>query len=930
MQNALNSKGVALLVVAIVVLASLFFFVHITPPGGPIKIPKVSPPKNLSLNYTFFENETLVPSVLDYDNATLYNFSYTGNVTTVIRGSLRNASTGNLIADQYAYISLYPAGALSAMSSGKFIFTALRGGSGDFFIKAPGYAKKLVNLDLNGKTIWLNVSLEPAIKYTLSGKTEYSNGTIAGNVSLEFSGFFSTFKVISNSDGSFSIQLYNDSYQLTVHEVYLNPLPKPYEFNETGKNQNNVIINVYYNGFRFNVSGYVKNVAGKTLSGAQVVLQYYNTTALANGSGYYQLKVPFGFSKLIAYKAGYGYNETTYYFSANITDFNFTLVNIDPFNQSSGIIPPSLYNSSNYLANSSSSVNYSKKGFYVLKGIITNSFDNLPVSFTNFNFIVNVNGSYFRSNSSTTLNGSYRIYFSYPGTYRILVDSGMYLPLVLNVSISLPVTLYNFTVTPINASIHTIKGTITNSYTKVPISNATVKALLYRDPAYFVYARTNANGSYIIRVPDSNYSVNATASGYLPNESRQFNLTGNISENLTLVPVNWNKNVWTDQLIPGLTVNEVKSGLSGAGNYTSSNFYNISVEAVDRASNLTINNTQFLIIYRISGVYYYDILHSNRSGLINMGSMEGGNYSFFMVAVNYSQSVLALDLNSSMTVKEKFDHRQMYAAGIVLSDSLNSTSENRSVPASLLKITNSSLSISIQASLEFNGTDFTFDGWNGTFNFSYLNVHFIPLNSSMKISGYPVSAHYNLTPYAVEITYNAAAAWFYSINNSKPIEVSAGRGSFNSFAVAGLNAVVLNVSGSNHDYSSPTDLTDSSPNSRIFFNLTMSNETVNTTGFKKVGTSDNYTFNLDLSPGSLVIGGNVSLDLASSYIYMNGAQQTFTFVNHAIGSKTYSNFTLAPFFFASGNVTMNLVTPEPPNNYIMSQFNLYYYKVTLT
>ncbi|MCL4451623.1 MAG: carboxypeptidase-like regulatory domain-containing protein [Candidatus Thermoplasmatota archaeon] len=926
----MNNKGVALLVVAIVVLASLFFFIHITPPGGPIKIPKVAPPKNLSLNYTFFQNETLVPSVLDYDNATLYNFSYTGNVTTVIRGSIRNASTGNLIADQYAYISLYPAGALSAMNSGKFIFTALRGGSGDFFIKAPGYAKRLVNLDLNGKTIWLNLSLQPAIKYTLSGKTEYSNGTIAGNVSLEFSGFFSTFKVISHSDGFYSIQLYNDSYQLTVHEAYLNPLPKPYELNETGKNQYNVIINVYYNGYRFNVSGYVKNVAGNSLSGARVVLQHYNTTTLTNSSGYYELGVPFGFSTIVAYKTGYGYNETTYYFSANVTDFNLTLVNIDPFNQSSGIIPPSLYNSSKYLANSSSSVNYSKKGLYVLEGIITDSFDNLPVAFTDFNFIVNVNGTYFRSNSSTTLNGSYIIYFSYPGTYRILVESGIYLPLVLNVSISLPVTLYNFTVTPVSASIHTIKGTIINSYTKVPISNATVKALLYHNPAYFVYAKTDTNGSYIIKVPESNYSVNATAPGYLPNESRQFNLTANISENLTLVPLNWNKNVWTDELIPGLTVNEVKSALTGAGNYTSSNFYNLSFKAVNRSSNLTINNTQFLVIYRISGVYYYDILYSNGSGLINMGSMEGGSYSFFMVAVDYSQLVVTLDLNSSLTVKEKFDHRQMFTADIVLSDSFNSTSENRSVPASILKITNSSLTIAIQATLEFNGTNFTFDGWNGTFNFSYINDHFIPLNSSMKIPGYPVSAHYNLTPYAIEVTYNAAAAWYYSINNAKPIEENAGSGSFNSFAAAGLNTALFNVSGSNHEYSASADLTNLSPHSRIFFNFTLSSETVNTTGFKKVGTSDNYSFNLDLPTGSLIIGGNVSLDLASSYIYMNGVQQAFTFVNHAIGSKTYSNFTLVPFFFASGNVTMNLVTPEPPNNYIMSQFNLYYYKVALT
>ena len=926
----MNSKGVALLVVAIVVLASLFFFVHITPPGGPIKIPKVSPPKNLSLNYTFFQNETIVPSVLATDNATIYNFSYTGNITTVIRGTLTNASTGKPIVDNYAYISVYPAGALSILNSGKFIFTALRGGSGGFFIKAPGYAKKLVTLDLNGKIIWLNLSLEPAIKYSLSGVTEYANGTIAGNVSLEFSGFFSTVKLVTLSDGIFTARLYNDSYQLTVHEPYLNPLPKPYGFNETGKTINNFIVNVYYNGYRFNVSGYVKNVAGTSLPGAHVLLHYYNKTALTNSSGYYRLMVPLGFSTLIAYKIGYGYNETTHFFSSNVTDFNFTLINIDPFNGSSGIIPPSLYNSSNYLGNSSSSVNYSKKGLYVLEGVVTDSFDKLPVAYTNINFIVNVNGTYFRSNSTTSLNGSYKIYFSYPGTYMILVESGMYLPLVFNVTISIPVTTYNFSITPMGAFIHSIKGNITNLYTHVPVSNATVKALLFGNPSYFVYAMTNTNGSYVIYVPDSNYSVNASASGYIPNESMPFNVTSNVTVNLTLVPVNWNTNLWTNELIPGLTVNQVKSSLTSSGNYTTSSFYNLSIQAKNLTSGFTINNTQFLIIYRISGLYYYKILYSNATGLIDMGSMEGGNYAFFVVSVNYSQVVLAFNLNASIVKTAQFDHRQMYLSHIVLSDSFNSSAQNRSVPASGLVITNSSLLIPIQASLQFYGTNFTFDGWNGTFNFSYINVHFIPLNKSMTISGASYTSASNVTPYAIDLIFDTQVAWFFSLDNASPSTETPGSGNIVMFALAGTNTLLINVSGSTHMYSKTSDLTVSSPLANILFNVSKSNETVNTTGFQESGSQANYTFTLNLPPGALIIGGNMSLNLSSSEIFLNGFLQKFSFTTQIIGGRTYSTFTLDPFFFGSGNVSMELTTPKPPNNYIMSQFNLYYYKVTLT
>jgi hypothetical protein len=464
----------------------------------------------------------------------------------------------------------------------------------------------------------------------------------------------------------------------------------------------------------------------------------------------------------------------------------------------------------------------------------------------------------------------------------------------------------------------------------VPVSNATVKALLFGNPSYFVYAITNTNGSYIIYVPDSNYSVNASASGYIPNESMPFNLTSNVTVNLTLVPVNWNTNLWTNELIPGLTVNQVKSSLTSSGNYTTSSFYNLSIQAINSTSGSTINNTQFLIIYRISGFYYYKILYSNATGLIDMGSMEGGNYAFFVVSVNYSQVVLAFNLNASIVKTAQFDHRQMYLSHIVLSDSFNSSAQNRSVPASGLVITNSSLLIPIQASLQFYGTNFTFDGWNGTFNFSYINVHFIPLNKSMTISGASYTSASNVTPYAIDLIFDTQVAWFFSLDNASPSTETPGSGNIVMFALAGTNTLLINVSGSTHMYSKTSDLTVSSPLAKMFLNVSRSNETVNTTGFQESGSQANYTFTLKLPLGSLVIGGNMSLNLSSSEIFLNGFLQKFSFTTQIIGGRTYSTFTLDPFFFGSGNVSMELITPKPPNNYIMSQFNLYYYKVTLT
>ena len=150
----MNSKGVSAFIAAIIILSSLFFFVHVVPPTGPVKIPKnVIPPPNI--NETFFCNETLVPVTLDTDNATLFNFSFSGNATTVITGYLKNASSGQLIQGSEAFISLYPAGAISRINSGRYSFTALRAGTGYFFIKVPGFAKKEVLLSLTGTKVSL-------------------------------------------------------------------------------------------------------------------------------------------------------------------------------------------------------------------------------------------------------------------------------------------------------------------------------------------------------------------------------------------------------------------------------------------------------------------------------------------------------------------------------------------------------------------------------------------------------------------------------------------------------------------------------------------------------------------------------------------------------------------------------------------------------
>ena len=932
----MNPKGLAVLIAAIVVFSSLFFFFHIIPPTGKvppphIKIPKQPPP----INGSFFENQTVSPSILDVNGADVFNFTYTGNATTKINGFLYNASDGAQLIGVTAWISLYPAAAeYPVTSNGYYAFYALRAGSGQFYIKVPGYSKKEVSLDLTGKTIWLNLSLRPAHAYSVSGITIYKNGSIASSVGITFSGYFSSYSVTSSVAGKFSLSMDNDSYLISVVKKDVNPTPKPYVLNITGGPVNNLTLILYPTNVKYNVSGWITNRAGVFLQGATVSSPNDNSSTLTNATGYYILSVLNGYDSIIAVKKSYAPNETTVFVAQNLTNINLTLYNLDPFNGSGGSINPGLYNGTSGLGNSSSQVNYSNKSVYVLVGFIKDSYDGLPVADTTVNFIINVNGSYYDEKNVTTVNGSYAIGFSYSGTYRILVSSGFYNNTFLNVVISKPVTWDNFSLNPLKKFIYVVSGEITNYYNGVPVDGAKVSAYLVGDPAYSISNVTGTNGLYSIKLPASNYTIHATATDYNSNTTSLFFLNRNMTINLALKPIYWNPQQWNGSgpIAPGTNGSQVSSNLSGSGGYSSSHFYNITLHFINASSGGNASLTTFLLFYRIGNVTYYKILTSNSSGFVDLGAMEAGKYSFYVISNPYDSKAFLFNITANSSKTVDLTPKYLISLQVNLYDYAIPTGQNQSVPVVSLSVTNSLLPIPVNALQTLGGTLFSINAWNGTFNLSYVNISFIPWNKSITISLTPFYASYPVYPIGAVINYNTSTDWYYHSNLSPAnTRVMAGIGSFLVPLRFGQSEIFVNVSSSSHTYTKYVNLTAGNPVIQLFLNISDQTSTVNLFSFiRENATTGIFDYNGTVSPESEIYGLNISFDLfTNSMIYVNTVLTPFTYINHPSAGGNYSQVTFAsPVYVPSISSEIELITSLSGTN--LKPMQIYYYEVSFT
>ena len=652
----MNAKAIALMVVGIVLVSFVFSYFHV---GYPTGIP------DIKQDIAVFQNQ-------GYNGIGLGNGKTTinpqGKADVVIQGYIKNASSNSPLDNSqlFAFVSLADTSTFTS-SSGFYQITVLYSGTYTMAFKVYSYKTQYVSLSVFGNTVWNNMSLTPAHRFPIEGKTVGfgSVSTVEPNISMNLQGFFGQSDLIitkSNSHGYFNISAYNDSYYISVTTPQYGRTTVPSYLNVSGPQKSPPALIQVLPLKYYSVSGYVLNNLTKPVPGATVISLQSNRSTTSDGTGYYNLTVQYGSVKVTAYMLGFGAGMNFTFVSKNLADFNITLININPFsgqgtngaNSGTGVsgIPPSAGgNISRALQGNTSSVNYAKgpsNTLYSLSGNITDSTTGQKVALTYLKFYLNVNGTIFYENVPTNGTGVYHLVLQYPGDYKFVV----YSPFYDDYQFSYNVTgnqYWNFNLTPFGSHVYTVTGYVKNKL-GTELQGISVSANYVYQPKLknvsTEYNMTNGSGEYSLRVFEANYTFSASGLGYSTNYTAMINVDRNVSDvNITLPYIN-----------PFSSGSG--SGTSGVGNPQSSNLssflgggknastvyynetggpgkYNITGIVTNSNNSLPVFNTELEFFANVSGTTYHESVKTGLEGQYVLNLSYKGNYTMAVYSQDY-------------------------------------------------------------------------------------------------------------------------------------------------------------------------------------------------------------------------------------------------------------------------------------------------------
>ncbi len=648
----MNTKAIALMIVGIVLVSFVFSYFHV---GYPTGIPDI-------------KQDVQVFQIQGYNGIGLGNGKTTispqGKADVVIQGYIKNASSNNPLDNSqlYAFLSLADTSTMTS-GSGFYQITVLYSGTYTLAFKVYSYKTQYVSLSVFGNTVWNNMSFTPAHRFPIEGKTVGydSQSTVEPNISMNLQGFFGQPDYLttkSNSHGYFNISAYNDSYDISVTTPQYGRTTVPAYLNVSGPQKGLALIQVLPLKY-YSVSGYILNNLTQPVPGATVMSSASNGSTNSSGTGYYNLTVQYGSDQVAANKPGFGLGLKSAFISKNVTDFNITLINVNPFtgqspNGTSGTgvtgIPPSAGgNISKALQGNTSSVNYAKgpsNSLYSLSGNVTDNTTGQKVAFTYLKFYLNVNGTIFYKNVTTNGTGYYHLVLQYPGDYTFVV----YSPFYDDYQFSYKVTgnqYWNFNLTPFGSHVYTVTGYVKNKLGHL-LNGIEVSANYVYSPnssnVSTEYNTTNASGGYSLRVFEANYTFSASGLGYSTNYTIVKNVDKNLSDvNITLPHIN-PFTTGSGSGTAGVSepqLSNLSSFLNGNG---STVFYNetggpgnyIITGIVTNSNNsLPVFNTQLEFFANVNGTTYHATVVTGPEGQYILNLSYKGNYSLAVYSKDY-------------------------------------------------------------------------------------------------------------------------------------------------------------------------------------------------------------------------------------------------------------------------------------------------------
>lgn len=948
----MNTKAVAAVVAGIIILSVVFFQFNVTYPTGPLKI---NPPPvtghnvtKIKLGYLFSPQYAEPPEVQNLSFGTgissTNNFTFIKNGTTVIEGQLTNATSGNIINRTHLFVLASPVYTETTVGpDGTYAVNVLVYGQMNLTFVVPGYQKKIVPVNLGGGAVHVNLAFQPEHKIQWTGSTVSSTGTLLPNVTVNSNAFFDGPQMFfSNKLASFSVHLYEDYYPLSVNYADYNSIPAPRSVSLSAPLHQNLTLTK--KTYAFNLTGHVYNkVTDKPIAMAKVLDQQTNMYSMTNAQGFYMVGAVNGINRLITSHSGY-FTNVSYY---NGSQSNFSLpvhdIYLEPLNpfltNSTGFYG----NSSKYpsLTNNSSVPDLNQTGSYLLTGQITVNGTSIPIANTSFTFLVNVNGSVYGDSVKTNASGHYFAYFYCAGQYSILVQSVLYESKVISVSISRSTTYDNFSLIPYgNRSIY-VTGYVKNRLDQVPIGGASISAVYVKNHLVASSVSTNRNGYFSMVLISGKFTFSVSKYGFITNTTGVIGIDSNISMifNLTpqkSLPVGSNPSLHAagkspSYGLPDLPPSQIYSSLTNSGTIYSTAVYNLTLHFNDSFMQ-SISNTSFVVYVKVNDQLYYYLGTTDSAGFSYLPGMNAGLYDILPETFYYRGTVQTINVSGNATLWFTLTKNYVFGSTMYLQNTFNlSHSLSGNVPGGPLDLTNSILSMSIVHADLANSTMFNFSGYNGTFNFTYLNEHFVQNSFSVIIAGHTAYRTVGLNPFEIVLNGNTTASWEYHISGTTYNYNSPGGlsvyynlerlGHFN--LTVGLNGFQV------YKYMSIT-LTDSTPVKEVYFNQTSGSAGLYWKGGEPYGSNVRMLYSGTLPSDVFVYAGLLPYSAPNNIsVYMNGTLQGAQIIQES----GQTAFTLNSYYLASGS--LNVAIDIPPN--ISGGFNggtgnleIYYYQISLT
>lgn len=945
----MNTKAVAAVIAGIIILSVVFFQFNVTYPTGPLNI---SPPpvtshnvSKVKLGYLFSPQYAEPKEVQNMSFGTgmssTNNFTFTQNGTTIIEGKLTNASSGHNINRTTLFVLASPLYTRTVVSAGgTYSIKTLVEGQMNLTFVVPGYQKDIVAVNLQGGTYPLNLILQPEFRIPWNGSTVSTTGNPLSYVVVKANGFFDGPQMFASSKkANFSTHLYSDYYTLTVNYAGYDSIPSPISVSLSAPLQQNVILTK--KAYNFNLTGHVySKVTRKGVMDARVYDQQTNMYTHTDSNGYYILGADYGMNRIVASDTGY-FTNVSYYNESSLSFpvYDIYLEPMNPFlNNSTG----SHGNTSKYplLANNSSTLNPNNTGNFLLTGQITVNGTSTPISNTSFSFLVDINGTVYGDSVITNASGHYFANFNSAGHYSILVQSVLYENRVIDVTVSRNTTHYNFSLIPYaNRTIH-VTGYVVDKADMTPLGGATVTSVYVRDSLVASAVGTNRFGFFSMMLISGKFTISASMYGFTTNKTGVLDLTSNINLTIYLNPQKTLPIGASPTLIaagkgpsyglPDLSPSQIYSSMPNPGTVYSSSLYNLTMH-LNNSFLQPISNTQFVIYVRANGQLYYFLGTTNSTGFSYIPGINAGLYNILAETFYYRGIVQTVNMTGNTTLWFTLTRNHVFNSTMYMQNVFNLTHAlSGNVPGGPLDLTDSILPMSIAHRATINSTIFTFSGYNGTFNFTYLNKHFVQYSFSVVIAGKQKISTEGLNAFEIVVYGNTSSPCEYTISGT-PFNVSLYRGisvHYNLEEVGQFNLTAW-VTGFQVYRTTSISLTDKNPLHNIYFNQTSGSSNLSWKGGVPYGSYVRMLYSGPVPAGVFVYRGLLPYSTPSNIsVYLNG-----TYVGvHVTQLTGQTSFTLDNYYLASVNLSAEIDIPPNSNGGFSGgtgNLEIYYYNISL-